>query len=473
MAVASDLPQIENQRQFGAEHNSYLYDDMGRPIGLFAPPNHDVIDDVPAARQVHAVTRSSRSRTSASGTTPGIDLQGRRRARSWPTPPAEPPRAPRRSPSSSSRTRSPRRATGRSSRSCARPRWPSTSPTAGASRRSSREYLNSIYFGNGAYGIESAARVYFGSRLGLQPGHHRGRLEPAAAPAPRSSTSRHAPRCCAPSRRRCWPAWSPTRPRSTRSSTRRPPTHRRNLVLQDMLAQHYISRRQYEYGHQPRGCRTTRRRSSSRRSRRRRRTSPAGSTPDPRRSDRAGQGRVPRLLRRPEDPHHDRPQDAAGRRAGDLRGAPERRGRPTASLVAIDNETGQVRAMVGGPLVNGHQDYEQYPFNLATQGERQPGSSFKPFTLAVALAARLHARLGVRLTAAEPDRPQQRRQGASTTSTTTTTSTADRSRSPRRPPSPTTAFHPARPVARRRHQADRRDGQADGHPLRPSRPTPR
>ena len=26
-----------------------------------------------------------------------------------------------------------------------------------------REYLNSIYFGNGAYGIESAARVYFGS----------------------------------------------------------------------------------------------------------------------------------------------------------------------------------------------------------------------------------------------------------------------------------------------------------------------
>ena len=35
-----------------------------------------------------------------------------------------------------------------------------------------REYLNAIYFGNGAYGIESAARVYFGSQLRL-PRHRR------------------------------------------------------------------------------------------------------------------------------------------------------------------------------------------------------------------------------------------------------------------------------------------------------------
>ena len=28
------------------------------------------------------------------------------------------------------------------------------------------EYLNSIYFGNGAYGVESAARVYFGKEHG-------------------------------------------------------------------------------------------------------------------------------------------------------------------------------------------------------------------------------------------------------------------------------------------------------------------
>ena len=29
------------------------------------------------------------------------------------------------------------------------------------------EYLNSIYFGNGAYGVESAARVYFGKKYGF------------------------------------------------------------------------------------------------------------------------------------------------------------------------------------------------------------------------------------------------------------------------------------------------------------------
>ena len=41
--------------------------------------------------------------------------------------------------------------------------------------------------------------------------------------------------------------------------------------------------------------------------------------------------------------------------------------------------------MVGGPVVNGQEDYSQFPFNLATESERQPGSAFKPFTLAMAL----------------------------------------------------------------------------------------
>src|SRR5437588_12039880 len=36
------------------------------------------------------------------------------------------------------------------------------------------EYLNTIYFGNGAYGVESAARIYFGKDLncGGQPDDH-------------------------------------------------------------------------------------------------------------------------------------------------------------------------------------------------------------------------------------------------------------------------------------------------------------
>ena len=56
-------------------------------------------------------------------------------------------------------------------------------------------------------------------------------------------------------------------------------------------------------------------------------------------------------------------------------------GGPQASLVAISNKDGMVRAMVGGD----DQRYAAQPFNLATQGQRQPGSAFKPFVLARAL----------------------------------------------------------------------------------------
>ncbi len=52
---------------------------------------------------------------------------------------------------------------------------------------------------------------------------------------------------------------------------------------------------------------------------------------------------------------------------------------PSAALVAIEPETGRVVAMVGG------NNYRRSQFNLAVQGERQPGSSFKPFVLAAAL----------------------------------------------------------------------------------------
>jgi penicillin-binding protein 1A len=50
-----------------------------------------------------------------------------------------------------------------------------------------------------------------------------------------------------------------------------------------------------------------------------------------------------------------------------------------ASLVAINNQTGGVMAMVGG------YDYNARQFNLATQAERQPGSAWKAFELAKAL----------------------------------------------------------------------------------------
>ncbi|MBA2332661.1 MAG: PBP1A family penicillin-binding protein [Actinobacteria bacterium] len=52
---------------------------------------------------------------------------------------------------------------------------------------------------------------------------------------------------------------------------------------------------------------------------------------------------------------------------------------PSAALVAIDPRDGSVKAMVGGS------NYRKSQFNLAVQSERQPGSAFKPFVLATAL----------------------------------------------------------------------------------------
>lgn len=51
-----------------------------------------------------------------------------------------------------------------------------------------------------------------------------------------------------------------------------------------------------------------------------------------------------------------------------------------AALVAIDPDTGYIKAMIGG------RDYNVDQFNLATMARRQPGSSFKTFTLAAAMS---------------------------------------------------------------------------------------
>src|SRR5919204_3164200 len=52
-----------------------------------------------------------------------------------------------------------------------------------------------------------------------------------------------------------------------------------------------------------------------------------------------------------------------------------------AALVALDPQTGHVRAMIGG------RNFEDSRFNRAVQARRQPGSAFKPFVYAAALEA--------------------------------------------------------------------------------------
>jgi penicillin-binding protein 1A len=66
-----------------------------------------------------------------------------------------------------------------------------------------------------------------------------------------------------------------------------------------------------------------------------------------------------------------RPLEAALDQAPEVQGA----------LVAIDPITRRVAAMSGG------YDFETSPFNRATQAHRQPGSSFKPFLYAAAIAS--------------------------------------------------------------------------------------
>ena len=69
---------------------------------------------------------------------------------------------------------------------------------------------------------------------------------------------------------------------------------------------------------------------------------------------------------------------------------PDEDGKWTAALVSVDSRTGAVRALVGGP------GYNLSQYRIATEGPgRQPGSSFKPIVLAVALKEGYNINAGV------------------------------------------------------------------------------
>ena len=69
---------------------------------------------------------------------------------------------------------------------------------------------------------------------------------------------------------------------------------------------------------------------------------------------------------------------------------PDQNGTWTGALVSVDTHTGAVRALVGGP------GFDQSQYRIATEGPgRQPGSSFKPIVLAAALKAGFNVHAGV------------------------------------------------------------------------------
>ena len=222
-------------------------------------------------------------------------------------------------------------------------------------------YLNSIYFGNGAYGIESATRTYFG-----RDPHYVGCGKPENRCARRirpHEAALLAGMVASPA------AFDPV---ADADAARR----RRNLVLGQMLKQGYLTRAEHDDTRvQPVPSRD------------------AVSPPQVQAATRSaayfttwvGSQVVDRFGARNALEGGLRIQttlDLGLQRAADnvvKRWLGDPPIGPNAALVAIDNDTGEVRAMVGGT------DYSQVPFNLATQGQRQPGSAFKPFVLATAL----------------------------------------------------------------------------------------
>lgn len=58
---------------------------------------------------------------------------------------------------------------------------------------------------------------------------------------------------------------------------------------------------------------------------------------------------------------------------------------PTGAIASVDNETGAILVLASGVEYGTDTEAGQRPYDLASQGERQPGSAFKPFTLAAAL----------------------------------------------------------------------------------------
>jgi penicillin-binding protein 1A len=360
MAVASDLPSLDNRQEFNSARNSVLLDDLGRPLGVLSRQNQILVTPGQIPQIVKDAVISIEDKRFRSNS--GIDIRGIARAfvqdilHSGAVQGA-----------STIEQQFVKNALQAQAHRTIFEKLREAALAYQLAHRWSKEkiiteYLNTIYFGNGAYGIESAARTYFGNDV-----NHRG--------------------CGTPKHQLCVEQMQPAEAALLAGIIQSPSYYdpvfnpaaartRRNVVLQQMLEQGYITKAVYE-------------------------ESIAESLPAPRdiqppheelvegvdagyfvswvtqqvieryKAQLAFDGGL--QIRTTLDLDMQRAAEQAVN--GYLPG-PEG---PTASLVAIENATGEVRAMVGG------RDFNESPFNLATQGERQPGSSFKAFDLAAAL----------------------------------------------------------------------------------------
>ena len=360
VSVASDLPSLTRFSLYKNEQSSYLEDDLGHPIGVLSQQNRVIVTPEQIPRIVKEAVISIEDKRFQ--TNSGIDIRGIARAFL-----ADIRHTGGVQGASTIEQQFIKNALQAQSHRTIFEKLREAALAYQLSHKWSKEkiitaYLNTIYFGNGAYGIEAAAQTYFGHEL-----NHLG--------------------CGMPGRELCVAQLKPWEAALLagiiQSPTEYDPvTHplaakeRRDVVLRQMLEQGYLTTAVYQESIVQ--------------------AIPAPAevqSPQEQAIEGVDVGYFTSWVQQQVIERYGAERAFAGglhikttldlemQRAGeqaidDYLSDPEG---PSAALVAIENSTGDVRAMVGG------RNYRQTPFNLATEGERQPGSSFKAFDLAAAL----------------------------------------------------------------------------------------
>ena len=364
MAVASDLPALESDKRFQNAKNSILLDDRGHELGVLVNNQNLVFDtyDQIAPTMRHAIIAVEDKRFY---TNSGVDIRGIGRAFVSDVFGGGGTQG-----GSTITMQFVKNALSQQSNRTVFEKLREAALAYHLTRKWSKdkiltEYLNTIYFGNGAYGIESAARIYF----------HEDILQSTGVD------------CGAQKQPMCASLLKPEQAALlagmvANPSGYDPQTHwrtamaRRNIVLKDMLDQGYLTQDDYDRAIgvtappviQPPSDLTTHSELN---------LGYFDTWVRQQLVDKYGPKvfRQGWRIRTTLDLELQKAAEAAVRAYF----PPGNPNRPTAAMAVIDNKSGEVRAMVGGL------DYADRPFNLATQGQRQPGSSFKPFVLAAAL----------------------------------------------------------------------------------------
>jgi penicillin-binding protein 1A len=354
MSITRDLPQLENKKEFAEAKNSIVLDDQGNKIGTLLNNNDRILSDsadISPYMKEAAVAIEDRRFYEHSG----VDIPGLIRAAGADLLPGGSTQG-----ASTITMQFVKNALEAQGDRTVFEKFREAALAYQIERHWDKdkiltEYLNTIYFGEGAYGIEAAARTYFGwAHPGCgHPGH-----EMCAKDLTPPEAAMLAGIISSPS------AFSPrANPQAAMD--------RRNLVLQKMVDEGDIDQAEYTQGIKTQ--------------------LPAASEIAKPSIDSAAPYFTSWMRQQVVDLYGPgrafgggltvhttldmKMQDAAQEIAqSTLSGVA-----PTASVVVLDNDTGGVKAMVGG------NDYQNHPFNLATNGHRQPGSAFKPFTLATAL----------------------------------------------------------------------------------------